>query len=74
MTWIKDLKLLRCSWVYDLNLPISRKILSGEGCIDRIFGSLPESPEFIELKEQLTGGLMVCGVASARPAKDCMPE
>jgi len=57
MIWINDLKLLLCSWVYDLNFPISRKIVVGAGYLDTIFGSLPDSPEFIALKEQLTGEL-----------------
>lgn len=57
MTWINDLKLLLCSWVYDLNFPVSRKIVLEESYIERIFGSLPENPKFIGLKEQLTEDL-----------------
>jgi putative nucleotidyltransferase with HDIG domain len=59
MAWINDLKLLLCSWVYDLNFPVSRKIVLEEGYIERIFRSLPENPKFIGLKEQLTEDLAV---------------
>ena len=53
MVWINDLKLLVCSWVYDLNFPVSREIVLQKGYLDAIFRSLPSSPEFVALREQL---------------------
>lgn len=53
MVWINDLKLLLCSWVYDLNFPISRQMVLEAGYVDTVFGSLPNAPEFIALREQL---------------------
>jgi putative nucleotidyltransferase with HDIG domain len=70
MVWINDLKLLLCSWIYDLNFSVSHKTIIGEGYLDRIFGSLPDSPEFLALKEQLTGDLLVEAAGSNRPAGD----
>jgi len=53
MVWINDLKLLLCSWVYDLNFPVSRQIVLQAGYLDTIFRSLPSGPDFIALREQL---------------------
>jgi hypothetical protein len=57
MVWINDLKLLLCSWVYDLNFAVSRSIVLHEGYLDSIFGSLPSEPKFIALKQQLVRDL-----------------
>lgn len=57
MVWINDLKLLLCSWVYDLNFPVSRAIVLREGYLDSIFESLPSEPKFITLKQQLVRDL-----------------
>jgi len=65
MIWINDLKLLLCSWVYDLNFPVSRKIVLQAGYLDAIFGSLPPGPKFIALRQQLTQELSV-GVEASR--------
>ena len=66
-----DLKLLLSNWVYDLNFTVSRKIIFEKGYIDRIFGSLPESPGFVALKKQLTRDLMVGTEASTQLGIDC---
>lgn len=68
MVWINDLKLLVCSWVYDLNFPVSRKTILEESHIETIFGSLPKSPEFIALKKQLTRDLKGVSPKRCRPA------
>ena len=71
MVWVNDLNLLHCSWVYDLKFTVSRKIIFGKGYIDRISGSLPESPGFVALKKQLTRDLMVGTEASTQLGTDC---
>lgn len=53
MVWINDLKLLQCSWVYDLHFPVSRWMVSELGYIEKIFDLLPEEPEFMALRTQL---------------------
>jgi putative nucleotidyltransferase with HDIG domain len=68
MVWINDLKLLVCSWVYDLNFAISREIVLQAGYLDMLFGSLPKSPELIALKKQLEEELAVDGVVPPQPA------
>ena len=65
MIWINDLKLLLCSWVYDLNFPVSRRIVLQAGYLDAIFGSLPPDPKIIALRHQLTRELSV-GVEASR--------
>jgi|WetSurMetagenome_2_1015567.scaffolds.fasta_scaffold01871_8 hypothetical protein len=65
MIWINDLKLLLCSWVYDLNFPVSRKIVLQAGYLDAIFGSLPPDPKFIALRQQLSQVLSV-GTGASR--------
>jgi hypothetical protein len=59
MVWMNDLKLLVCSWVYDLNFPVSRGIVLQAGYLDTIFSSLPSSPELIALRKQLKEELTV---------------
>jgi hypothetical protein len=61
MVWINDLKLLLCSWVYDLNFPISRKIVLQKGFVDAVVGSLPDAPEFVALAKQLRRRLSSTG-------------
>lgn len=53
MVWLNDLKLLLCSWVYDLNFPLSRRMLLELGYIERLFDLLPQSPEIFALRRQL---------------------
>lgn len=57
MVWINDLKLLLCSWVYDLGFQVSRKIVMDLGYIERVFDLLPKKPEFFDLKEKLRAEL-----------------
>jgi putative nucleotidyltransferase with HDIG domain len=71
MIWINDLKLLLCSWVYDLNFPVSRRIVLQAGYLDAIFGSLPPDPKFIALRQQLTQELSVGVDASRKGALGC---
>jgi hypothetical protein len=53
MVWINDLKLLLCSWVFDLNFSVSRKMILGKGYLDKIFASLPNDRKFMDLLKQL---------------------
>ncbi len=53
MVWINDLKLLLCSWVYDLSFQVSREIVMDLGYIERVFDLLPREPEFCTLREKL---------------------
>jgi len=57
MVWINDLKLLQCSWVYDLNFPVSRRMVLELGYIERTLDLLPEEPEFMALRAQLGADL-----------------
>jgi len=68
MIWINDLKLLLCSWVYDLNFEVSRKIVLQAGYLDSVFGSLPPDPKFIALRQQLTQELSGDAGASRKGA------
>lgn len=69
MVWINDLKLLLCSWVYDLNFAVSRSTVLREGYLDAIFGSLPSEPKFIALKQQLVRDLSAGMKAFSEPCR-----
>jgi hypothetical protein len=53
MVWVNDFKLLLCSWVYDLNYGVSRRIMRERGYLEKLLGYLPRSPEFARLGQQL---------------------
>ena len=53
MVWVNDFKLLLCSWIYDLNYPVSREVVREQGYLEELLGYLPRSPEMISLGRQL---------------------
>lgn len=68
MTWVNDFKLLLCSWIYDLNYPVSRAVVRERGYLEELLASLPLSPEIISLGEQLRQD-MANGGANAAPGR-----
>lgn len=58
MAWVNDVKLIMCGWVYDLNFPASRKILTETGRFENLLSLLPDAPEMASLKEKLRRDLM----------------
>ena len=57
MVWVNDFKLLLCSWIYDLNYPVSRRVVRERGYLEKLLGYLPQNSEFKRLGEQLRGDL-----------------
>ena len=53
MVWVNDFKLLLCSWIYDLNYRVSRRVVRERGYLEKLLGYLPQSPEFKRLGQQL---------------------
>ena len=53
MVWVNDFKLLLCSWIYDLNYPVSRRVVRERGYLEELLGYLPQNSEFKRLGEQL---------------------
>jgi hypothetical protein len=50
---INDLKLLRLSWVYDLNFPISFAILKEHKYLNTVISSMAESEEVSIIRKHL---------------------
>jgi hypothetical protein len=48
-----DIKLLRLSWIFDINFPTTFSLLKEYGYLDSIISSLPESKESDVLKRHL---------------------
>lgn len=57
MVWVNDFKLLLCSWLYDLNIPVSRAIVRERGYVEQLFAYLPAAPEFVSLRRQVARDL-----------------
>jgi putative nucleotidyltransferase with HDIG domain len=53
MVWVNDFKLLLCSWIYDLNYPVSRRVFRQRGYLEELLGYLPQTTEFNRLGQQL---------------------
>jgi len=45
---LNDFKIMQLTWVYDLNFPVSLRILSDSGHIDRIIAMLPQDDKISE--------------------------
>jgi len=45
MIWINDFKLLLCSWIYDLNFPVSRQIVQEKIICRACWDISPLTPE-----------------------------
>jgi hypothetical protein len=57
LVWINDLKLFLCSWVYDLNFSITRKMVLELGYIQDLLNLLPKDGQFLALKDRLESHL-----------------
>ncbi|HAY21569.1 MAG TPA: HD family phosphohydrolase [Desulfobacterales bacterium] len=53
LTWVNDFKLMLCSWLYDLNYPVSQGLAREKGYLDKLLDYLPKTPEFEHLGRQL---------------------
>ncbi|MFW5722282.1 MAG: HD domain-containing protein [Desulfohalobiaceae bacterium] len=53
MAWQNDLKLLLASWVYDLNFTWTARALKERGLLERLFQSLPDTAQMMELKQRI---------------------
>jgi HD superfamily phosphodiesterase len=54
MVWVNDFKLLVAGWVHDLNFRASAAAMLERGLLGEVFGTLPETPQFIDLQGALT--------------------
>ncbi len=64
MVWLNDFKLLLCSWLYDLNFPVSLRLLQAKGYFGALLEALPATEEFVSLRQQLLQDLLD-GLAAA---------
>lgn len=53
LVYINDFKLLLCSWIYDLNFPVSRQIVHERNYLPSLLGFLPPDPRITALGQQL---------------------
>jgi len=53
LAWVNDMKLMACGWAYDLNFPVSRRLLLERGYLEALFRTLPSTEEMEGLREQL---------------------
>lgn len=51
--WTNDFKLILASWTHQLNFPVSYRLFYDSGLFDQLFGLLPQTKEFNELKDKL---------------------
>lgn len=51
--WTNDFKLILANWTYQLHFPISYRLFYDSGHFDQIFNLLPQTAEFLQLKEKL---------------------
>ena len=68
MVWVNDFKLLLCSWIYDFNYGVSRRIARENGYLEELLGYLPQRPELVRLGRQLRADLAALGVTSGPKA------
>ena len=50
---LNDFKLLQLGWVYDINFERSYEILKEQGYLEKIFDSLPDSEEILEVRNRI---------------------
>jgi hypothetical protein len=53
MAWMNDLKLMLCGWIYDFNFDVARQLVGERRYLERLFETLPRTPEFVELAGRL---------------------
>ncbi|RLB29480.1 MAG: hypothetical protein DRH11_15960 [Deltaproteobacteria bacterium] len=51
--WVNDLKLIVCSWMYDLNFHVTKKIVMGRRYLDKLADMLPKNEKFDDIIERL---------------------
>jgi hypothetical protein len=66
MAWVNDYKLLLCSWIYDLNYPVSLAVVREQGYLEELLGYLPRSQEMTSLVRQLREDLANGGARLSR--------
>ncbi len=57
MQWVNDFKLAMCGWVYDLNFPVTRRLICEQGHFEALFDMLPNGPEMQKLADRLAATL-----------------
>ncbi len=50
---LNDTRLLKCSWVFDINFPITKHILKKSGYLESIFSMLPDNQEIQQVRAHL---------------------
>jgi hypothetical protein len=65
-----DMKLLRMSWVFDLNLPSVFSILKTQGYLNKILSSLPETKEITTIRTHLENCLNAGEVDAIKRKKE----
>ncbi len=66
INWSNDYFIFLCCWLYDMHFPYAFRHLRTSGHFEILLGLLPDSPECIQLKEQLTDDLNWI-IARSRP-------
>ena len=54
---LNDTRLLKCSWVFDMNFPITKHMLNDRGYLGAIFGMLPNNQEIQQARAYLNAYL-----------------
>jgi putative nucleotidyltransferase with HDIG domain len=50
---LNDTRLLKCSWVFDMNFPITKHLLKKRGYLEAIFNMLPDNQEIQQVRAHL---------------------
>lgn len=50
LVYVNDFKILLCAWIFDLNYPVSMKILKEQGHVQTILATLPKTQELEAFK------------------------
>lgn len=58
---LNDIKLLRLSWIFDINFPVTLALLKERGYLERILSSMPETEEVQTIRKHLENFLNTVG-------------